>query len=84
MTRHSSTSLSLVLFSAGSPLRAANKPHAKGALEGKGIWTNEDSERLSDHRPVTDLLRHLRHTSLGPSWPFRSFSTIFSIQNTKR
>jgi len=29
MTRHSSTSLSLVLFSAGSHLRAANKPHAK-------------------------------------------------------
>jgi len=45
MTRHSSTSLSLVLFSAGSHLRAANKPHAKGALEGKGIWTNDDSER---------------------------------------
>jgi hypothetical protein len=28
MTRHFSTSLSLVLFSAGSHLRAANKPHA--------------------------------------------------------
>ncbi len=53
MTRHFSTSLSLVLFSAGSHLRAANKPHANGALEGKGIWTNDDSERLSDHRPVS-------------------------------
>lgn len=52
MTRHFNTSLSLVLFSAGSHLRAANKPHAKGALEGKGIWTNDDSERLSGHRPV--------------------------------
>lgn len=29
MTRHFNTSLSLVLFSAGSHLRAANKPHAK-------------------------------------------------------
>jgi hypothetical protein len=29
MTRHFSTSLSLVLFSAGSHLRAANKPAAK-------------------------------------------------------
>ncbi|WP_433970345.1 hypothetical protein [Tunturiibacter gelidiferens] len=34
-------------------MRAANKPHANGALEGKGIWTNDDSERLSDHRPVS-------------------------------
>jgi hypothetical protein len=84
MASYLSISLSLVLFSAGRHLRAANKPHANGALEGKGIWTNDDSERLSDYRPVTDLLRHLRHTSLGPSWPFRSFSTIFSIQNTKR
>ena len=30
MTRHFSTSLSLVLFSAGSHLRAAKKPHANG------------------------------------------------------
>jgi hypothetical protein len=29
MTRHFSTSLSLVLFSAGSLLRAANKSHTK-------------------------------------------------------
>jgi hypothetical protein len=29
MTRHFSTSLSLVLLSAGSHLRAANKPHAE-------------------------------------------------------
>jgi hypothetical protein len=42
-----------VLFSAGSHLRAVNEPHANGALEGKGIWTNDDSERLSDHRPVS-------------------------------
>ncbi len=47
MTRHFSTSLSLVLFSAGSHLRAANQLRANGALEGKGIWTNDDSERLS-------------------------------------
>jgi hypothetical protein len=40
MTRHCSTSLSLVLFSAGSHLRAANNPHANGALEGKGILTD--------------------------------------------
>jgi len=53
MTRHFSTSLSLVLFSAGSYLRAANKPHANGALEGKGIWPNDDFERLSDHRPIS-------------------------------
>jgi hypothetical protein len=53
MTRHFSTSLSLVLFSAGSHLRAANKPHANGALERKGIWTNDYSGRLSDHRPVS-------------------------------
>ena len=53
MTRHFSTSLSLVLFSAVSHLRAANEPHANGALEGKGIWTNDDFERLSDHRPVS-------------------------------
>jgi hypothetical protein len=53
MTRHFSTSLSLVLFSARSHLRAANKPHANGALEGKGIWTNDDFERLSDHRPIS-------------------------------
>jgi hypothetical protein len=53
MNRHSSTSLSLVLFSVGSHLRAAYKPHANRALEGKGKWTNDDSERLSDHRPVS-------------------------------
>jgi hypothetical protein len=53
MTRHSSTSLSLVLFSAGRRLRAAYKPRANRALEGKGIWTNDDSERLTDHRPVS-------------------------------
>jgi hypothetical protein len=53
MTRHFSTSLSLVLFSAGSHLRAANKPGANGALEAKGIWTNDDFERLSDHRPIS-------------------------------
>jgi hypothetical protein len=53
MTRHFSTSLSLVLFSAGGHLHAANKPHANGALEGKGIWTNDDFERLSDHRPIS-------------------------------
>jgi hypothetical protein len=50
MTRHSSTSLSLVLFSLGSHSRAAYKPHANEALR---IWTNDDSERLSDHRPVS-------------------------------
>jgi hypothetical protein len=43
MIRRFSVSLSLVLFSAGSHLRPANKPHANGALEGKGIWTNDDS-----------------------------------------
>ena len=58
MTRHFSTSVSLVLFWARSHLRAANKPHAKGALEGKGIWTNDDSERLSDHRPQVSCYRH--------------------------
>ena len=45
------TSLGPVLFSAGSHLRAANKPHANGASEGTGIWTNNDSER--QHRPVS-------------------------------
>jgi hypothetical protein len=30
MTRYFSTSLSVVLFSAGSHLRGANKPHANG------------------------------------------------------
>ena len=53
MSRYLGTSLSQVLFWARSHLRAANKPHAKGALEGKGIWTNDDSQRLSDHRPVS-------------------------------
>jgi hypothetical protein len=53
MSRHFSTSLSLVLFSAGSHLRATNNRHANGALEGKRIWTNDNFERLSDHHPVS-------------------------------
>jgi phage host-nuclease inhibitor protein Gam len=48
MTRRLSISLSLVLLSACSPLRAANKPHAKRASEANVIWTNDDLERLRD------------------------------------
>ena len=48
MTRRLSISLSLVLLSACSPLRAANKPHAMGASGANVIWTNDDLERLRD------------------------------------
>jgi hypothetical protein len=75
MTRHFSASLSLVLVSAGRHLRAAYKPRANGASEGNGIWTNENFERLSDHRPVsivgqiteevTDAAVALTHDSRG-------------------
>jgi hypothetical protein len=53
MARHSRTSLSPVPFSAGSHLRAANEPHANGALEWKQIWTNDDFKRLSGHGPIS-------------------------------
>ena len=53
MTRHSSTSLSVVLFSVASHSRAAYKPYANGALEEKRIRTNDDSERPSDLRSVS-------------------------------
>jgi hypothetical protein len=53
MTRHFSTSLSLVLSSAGSHLRAANEPRANGASEADVIWMNNDFERLSDHPPAS-------------------------------
>jgi hypothetical protein len=33
--------------------RAASKPRTNGASEGNGIWTNDNFERLSDHRPVS-------------------------------
>jgi hypothetical protein len=52
MSRYLSTSLSQVLFSAVSHVRAAYKPRASGASEGNGIWTNENFEHLSDYRPV--------------------------------
>ena len=48
MSRYLGTSLSQVLFSAVSHVRAAYKPP-----EGNGIWTNENFERLSDHWPVS-------------------------------
>jgi hypothetical protein len=53
MNRHSSNSVGLVVFSLGSHSRAAYKPHANGALQEKRIWTNDDSERLSDHRLIS-------------------------------
>jgi hypothetical protein len=53
MSRYLSTSLSQVLFSAVSHVRAAYKPRANGASEGNGIWTNDNFERPSDHRPVS-------------------------------
>jgi hypothetical protein len=52
MTCHFSTSLGLVLFPAGSHLRAANKPRGNGASGADVIWTNNDFEQLSDHRPT--------------------------------
>jgi hypothetical protein len=52
MSRYLSTSLSRFLFSAVSHVGAAYKPRPHGASEGNGIWTNENFERLSDHRPV--------------------------------
>jgi hypothetical protein len=42
MASYLSTSVSLVLFSAGRHLRAANEPRANGASEADVIWTNND------------------------------------------
>jgi hypothetical protein len=53
MASYLSTSVSLVLFSAGRHLRAANEPRTNGASEADVIWTNNDLERLSDHRPTS-------------------------------
>jgi hypothetical protein len=53
MASHFSTSLSLFLFSLGLHLRAANEPPANGASEAEVIWTNNDWQRLSDHRPTS-------------------------------
>ncbi len=53
MTCPFSTSLSLVFFSTENHLRAVHEPHANGALGGKRIWTNDDSDQLSDYRPVS-------------------------------
>jgi hypothetical protein len=49
-----STSLSQLLFSGVSHVRGrAYKPRANKAPEGNGIWTNDNFERVSDHRPVS-------------------------------
>jgi len=47
MLRYVNFSILLVSFTAGITLRAANKPHARSAVEASRTWTNEDLEELS-------------------------------------
>jgi hypothetical protein len=64
-------------FLGSEPCSRAYKPRANKTPEGNGIWTNDNFERVSDHRPVSivgqimkeamRLVRHLRHTLLRPS-----------------
>jgi hypothetical protein len=65
MSRYLSTSLGQVLFSAVSHVRAAYKPRANGALEGKGMWRNNNFERLGDHRPVSIAGQIMKEMEVG-------------------
>jgi hypothetical protein len=70
MTRYFGISLSLVLLSACSPLRAASKPHAKGAPKTIAVWTNEDVERLRDQGLISivgQVTEDATETSAAPA-----------------